>query len=121
DPQRQLTAPRAERNAVDPEQVAEVQPEQLFHPIGTELVNAGLELDPARTIDEIEKRHLALPAARRQAPGDAVLDGRLLAGRQPLVLGADVADRLHAIELVRERLDAGRAQRLELLPARCEQ
>jgi hypothetical protein len=36
------------------------------------------------------------------------------------VLRADGRDRLHSLELVRERIDAGTAQRFELAPARGE-
>ena len=119
-PQRQLAAPRAERRAIDADQVAEIEREQALHPLGPELVDARLELDPAGAVDEVEERHLALAAAGGEATGDAMRDVGLVARAQALVSGADRRDRLDAVVLVRERLDAGRPQRVELLPPRRE-
>ena len=110
DAQRELSAARHERGAVDADEVAEVKGEQAVHRLGAEHVEAGLKLDAARAILEIQERHLALAAPCRQTPGDAVRDLGLLARRQPLVGGAHRRDRLDPAELVRERLDAGRAQ-----------
>ena len=116
-PQRQLAAARAERRAVDADQVAEVEPEQPLHPLRAELVDPRLELDAPGAVDEVEEGHLALTAASGQATGDAVALGGLLAGRQPRVGGPHRGDRLDSVELVRERVDARGAQRLELAAA----
>ena len=81
-----------------------------------EHVGARMELHPARAVDEVEERRLALSAARGQAPGDPGAVPGLLAGGQVLVRRLDVRDRLHAREGVRERVDAGGAELLELAP-----
>ena len=86
-------------------------------PSAPELVDARLELDPAGSVDQVQERHLALAAARRQPTGDPVRDVGLVARRQVGVRGPDRRHRLDPVELVRERVDAGRPQRLELLAA----
>ena len=114
--QRQLTAARAEGHAVDADDVAEVEVEQAGHRLLAEHVGTGLQLYAPGAIVEVEEGHLALPAAGVQAPGDAVVRVGVLAGRQLGVRGVDGADRHHAREGVRERLDAVRAESLELRP-----
>ncbi len=89
-------------------------------PSGPELVDARLELDPAGAVDEVEKRHLALSAAGGEPARDAVRDVGLVARAQALVGGADRGDRLNPVVFVRERLDAGRPQRVKFLPPRRE-
>jgi hypothetical protein len=50
-----------------------------------------------------------------------MLGGRLVARLQVLMRGPHIRDRLHALELVREWLDARRAQSIQLPSARLEQ
>ena len=69
---------------------------------------------PAGAILEVKPRHLALAPPRDQPSGHPVGVGGLGAGLQALVGRPHRGDRLDAVVLVRERLDAGRAQRLEL-------
>jgi hypothetical protein len=113
---RSVSSPRHERRAVDPDEVAEVQRQQELHLLVTQHVDARLELDPPRPVLEIQECHLALAASRGETTGDAVRDVGLLARRQALVGGADRRDGLDPAELMRERLDPGCAQRLELAP-----
>ena len=47
DPQRELPTARGERDPVDPDQIPEVEPQQQLHPGRAELVDSGLQLDPA--------------------------------------------------------------------------
>ncbi len=121
DPQRQLAAAGHEGQAVDADQITEIEVEQALHALGAKLVNAGLELDPARTVLEVQERHLALPAARGQPPGHPVADVGLVPGLQVVVGRPDVGDRLDPAELVRERVDPRLAERAQLAPARGEQ
>ena len=121
DPQRQLSAARAHGHAVDADQIAEVEPQQPLHALAAELVDAGLELDAARAVDQIQERHLALPAARGQAPGDAVLD----VVSSP-ACNCSCAARTPAIASTPSNSCGNgshprRAQRLQLLPARRQQ
>ena len=120
-PQRELAPPGHERHPVDPDKVPEIQAQQPVHSIGTELIDARLELDPPRAVDQIQEGHLALPAPRRQTSSDPVADRGLLTARQPRVGHAHGRDRLDPIELVGEWVDPGGAQRLELAPTRREQ
>ena len=80
---RSVSSPRlrAEDGAVDADEVAEVELEQARHQLLAEHVDARLQLDAARAVDEVEEGHLALPAAGGEAPGDAVARVGLLAGR----------------------------------------
>ncbi len=79
-----------------------------------------MQLQATGAIDEVQERRPALAASRGQAPGDAVGALRLGAGRQVRVQRLDLRDLLDPGEGVRERVDAGRAQLLELAPARGE-
>ena len=117
------SSPRLERNALPstPIEVAEVEREQALVGLGAEHVDARLQLDAAGAVDQVEQGHLALPPARGQAAGDAVGGVGLLARLQALVGKQDGRDRLDALVDVRERLDALRAQTLELLAPRGEE
>ena len=121
DAQRQLAAARHEGDAVDADEVAQVEAEQALHRLGAEDVGARLQLDAPAAVDEVQERHLALAAAGGEAPGDAVARLGLRTGLQAVVGRADVRDRLDPRVGVRERLDAVRAQALELLPPDGEQ
>ena len=81
DAQRQLAAPRAEDGAVDPDQVAEVEPDEPLERLGAEHVDARVQLDAPGAVDEVDERRLALAAARGDAPGEAVRARR--SRRQP--------------------------------------
>ena len=80
-----------------------------------EHVLAGVQLDLAAAVAEVEEGGLAVPAAADDAPGDAVARVGLDPRRQALVGGADLGDVLAFAEPVRERVDAGLANPLELL------
>ena len=114
--ERQLAAAGAEHGPVGADQVAEVEVEQARHRLLAEHVDARLQLDPARAVDHVEERRLALAAAGGEAPGDAGAVVGLLPVGQRLVRRLDRGDRLHAGIGVRERLDPGGAQLLELAP-----
>ena len=80
--ERELAAARAEDGAVGAEQVAEVEVEQARHPLLAEHVDARVQLHPARAVDEVEERGLALAAARGEPAGDArAVVGLLPGGR----------------------------------------
>ena len=118
DAQRELAAARHERGAVDADRGRRGRgDEQAVHRLGAEHVDAGLELDAARAVVEIQERHLALAAARRQTPGDAVRDLGLLARRQPLVGGAHRRDRLDPANSCGNGSTPAARSALELAPA----
>ena len=120
-PQRELAAARADRDAVDPDQVAEVEPDEQREAVLAQLVDARHQLDPARAVDKVEERRPPRLAPRRQAPRDAVGHVGLLFRRELRMRGQHRGDRLDARERVRERIDPRRAQPLELRPPRGEQ
>jgi hypothetical protein len=119
--QGQLPATGAEDHAVDPDQVAEVQLEQAVHRLLPQHVAAGLQLQAPRAVVEVQEGHLPLPAPGVQAAGDAVPRVRLGPRLEVRVGRADVRDRRDPGEVVRERVDPRRAQRVELGAARREQ
>ena len=82
-----------------------------------EHVEPAEQLDPARAVDEVGEDGLALAALGGQAAGDAHARLGLAAGLEVVVALARLRDRDDARELVRERVDAGGAQLLELAPA----
>ena len=117
DAERELAPARAEGQAVDPDEVAEVEVEQAAHRLLAQDVGAGLELDPARAVVEVEEGHPALAAAGVQAAGDAVAPVAVLARGQVGVRGLHLRDRHDAGEGRRERVHALGAQPLELRAA----
>ena len=80
-----------------------------------EQVLAGVELDLAAAVAEVEEGGLAVAAAADDPAGDAMAGLGLDARRQPLVRGAHLGDVLAFVEPVRERVDARLAHPLELL------
>ena len=114
--QRELAAARADRHAVDADQVAEVERDEPLEALLAELVDARMQLDAPRAVDEVEERRAPRLAPRRDPPRDAVRDRRLLPGRQPLVRRQHGRDRLDPVEVMRERLNPLRPQALELRP-----
>ena len=82
DAQAQLAAARAEREAVDADRCRRGRASSRRSiRSGAEDVGLGLQLDAPRAVVEVEERHLALAAARVQAPGDAVALVGVLARR----------------------------------------
>ena len=79
-------------------------------------LSAAEQLDAARAVDEVGEDRLALPALGGEAAGDAHALVGLAAGLEVVVALARLRDRDDARELVRERVDAGGAQLLELAP-----
>ena len=90
---------------------------EAIHHLGAQNVGARLELDPAGAVLEVEEGHLALAAAGDEAAGDRWETSVSSPGAQAGVRGPHRRDRLNAVELVRERLDARSAQGLQLAPA----
>jgi hypothetical protein len=116
DRERQLAAPRAEHGPVRADQVAEVEVEQLRHGLLAEHVHARVELHLARAVDDVEERRLALAAAGGEPARDARAHAGLLPVGELFVRRLDVGDPLDAGEGVRERVDPGGAELLELAP-----
>ena len=114
--QRQLAAAGAEDDAVDPDQVAEVERDEPVEGLAAEHVDARVQLQAPRAVDEVEEGGLALPAAGGDPAGDAGVRVGLLAGSKLGERRDDLGDRPHAAEGVREGLDALGAQGLELAP-----
>src|SRR4051794_4825624 len=119
--ERQLAAAAPEDGAVGAEEVAEIEGDQALQRRLPQHVDAPVQLQPARAVDEVEDPRPPLPAPRREAARHAHAVARLLARGQRLIRRLDVGDRTHAGEGVRERLDALLAQRLELAPPDREQ
>ena len=121
DAQRQLAAAGAERRALDADQVAEVEVDQRLVGVA-EHVLARVELDPAGAVDEVEERGLAVAAPRAQPPGEPHGVIGLLAGlERRRSARARRRSRVRSRKVVRERIDAGRAQLVELAPPLGEQ
>jgi hypothetical protein len=119
--QRQLAALGAEGEAVDADDVPEVELEQARHPLLAEDVDTGLQLDAPRAVVEVQEGHLALAAAGVQAPGHAIARVGVLAGGQVGVRGVHRAHRRDPRIRRRERIDAVGAKALELRSARREE
>ncbi len=89
DAQGDLTAATAENGAVDADQVAEIEGCQPLEGVGAEDVEAGVQLDLAAAIDEVEEGGAACAPARGEPPGDAMDVLGLLTG---LEVGIGVED-----------------------------
>ena len=107
--ERQLAAACAEERAVGADQVAQVEAQQAIHRVLAQHIHARVELQPARAVDEVQERRLALPAARREPARDARAHVGLRPGGQLGVRRLDVGYGLDARELVRKGLDPGGA------------
>ena len=68
DPQRELAALRPERDALDADQVPEVEPDEPLERLLAEHVLARVELDPAGAVLEVEERGLAVTARAVRRP-----------------------------------------------------
>ena len=121
DRQRQLTAaPGRQSRPLDPDDVADVEVDEQLEGLGPEQVLAGVQLDLAAAVAEVEEGRLAVAAAGDDAAGNAVAGVGFGAGGEPLVSGAHLRDLLPFAELMRERLDARVPQPLQLLAAVAE-
>ena len=120
---RSVSSPRRERSAVPstPIRSPRSRSSSDCHPLGPELVDPGLQLDPPGAVDEVKEGHLALTAPRREPPRDAVRR-RSSPPRPQAPHGQHGPSAIGStrVELVRERLDAGGAQAVELLAPRGE-
>ena len=108
-------APRRQRRPLDADEVAEVEVDQQLECLLAELVGGGVELDLAAAVAQVEEGRLAVAATGDDPPGDPVARVGLDPRRQPLVGRPDLGDLLTFLELVRERVDPGLAQPLQLL------
>ena len=117
DRQRELAAAAGRhRRALGADDVAEVEVDQQRVGLLAEQVLAGVQLDLAAAVAEVEEAGLAVAAAGDDPPGDPVARLGLDPRRQPLVRGPHLGDVLAPGELVRERLDPRLADPLQLLP-----
>ena len=118
DRQRELAAaPGRHRRALGADDVAEVEVDQQRVGLLAEQVLAGVQLDLAAAVAEVEEAGLAVAAAGDDPPGDPVARVGFDPRRQPLVGGPHLGDVLAPGELVRKRLDPGVADPPELLAA----
>ena len=104
--QRELAAAAGRhRRALDADDVADVEVDEELVGLRAEQVLAGVELDLAAAVAEVEEAGLAVAAAADDPAGDAVAGLGLDARRQALVRGAHLGDVLAFVEAVRERVD----------------
>ncbi len=120
-PQGQLAVAAAQGGAVDADQIAAVERRQALEGVLAEHVLAGVELDLAAAVNEVEEARPAAPADRQDASGHAVAVVGLLAGLQVLVVRQHPLDRLDVRELVGEGLGVGLPQPLTLGAALLDQ
>ena len=86
DRKRRLAAPRLHRRARRADDVTEIYVRQR------DAVGLAEELDPARTVDQVEEGQLPVLAPGHDAPGEASLLVALLVRLEPLGLGAHGRD-----------------------------
>ena len=114
--QRELAAAAGRhRRALDADDVADVEVDEQLVGLGAEQVLAGVELDLAAAVAEVEEAGLAVAAAADDPAGDPVPRVGLDPRRQALVRGAHLGDVLAFAELVRERVDPALPDPLQLL------
>jgi hypothetical protein len=89
--QRELATPGANRDAVDADQVAKVEPDELVEARVAELIHAGVQLQPTGAVDEVDERGTAGLAARGDPTGHAMGHRRLLAGASASCASATLA------------------------------
>ena len=104
-----------QRGPLDADDVADVEVDQQLVGLRAEQILAGVELDLAAAVAEVEEAGLAVAAAGDDPARDPVPRVGLDPGRQALMGGAHLGDVLPLGELVRKRLDPGLSQPLELL------
>ncbi len=116
DRQRELAAaPGRHRRPLGADDVAEVEVDQQLVGLVAEQVLAGVQLDLAAAVAEVEEAGLAVAAAGDDPAGDPVARLGLDPRRQPLVRGPHLGDVLAPGELVRKRLDPRVPDPLQLL------
>ena len=108
-----------EHLATNADDVTEVEVVEQPHAGLAERVLAGVELDLAAAVDQVGKGNLALAPMARDAAGNRHRPKPRLSPAVGLLLGClerrhRVGGEVAAVEAERERLDARRAQRLEL-------
>ncbi len=94
DAQRDLAVAAADGAAVDADQITQIERGQPGEELGAEDVDAGMELELAGPVDEVQEGRLAGPTAGGDAPGDAVVLVGFLARLEVLVGGQDRGRRL---------------------------
>src|SRR5204862_3321073 len=120
-PQRQLAAPGCEGRATGANDVAKIETHELLVLLVAEDVGSRVELDLAASVGQVQERRLPVPAAGGDPACDPVARLGLLTWPQAPVSRANSGDLDAARVGVRERVDAGAAQALELRPALGEQ
>ena len=121
DPQRQLPAAGPERSALDADQVAEVESDQLLVVVAQHVL-AGVQLDPPGAVGEVEERGLAVTAAARSGARRAgTVSSVSSPSARPAWRSSTSATGGAVREARRERVDAGGAQLVELAPALLDQ
>src|SRR3954447_388547 len=99
--QRQLAAAALEDEAVDAEQVAEVQRSERLEGLVAEVVALGVQLDLPRAVDQVDEGRATHAAPLGEPAADAVgRVGQLLARLDAVVRRADAGDRRDAGERV---------------------
>ncbi len=117
DRQRELAAaPGRQRGALDADDVAEVEIDQQLVGLLAEQVLAGVQLDLAAAVAQVEEAGLAVAPSADEPPRDPVARLGLDPRRQPLVRRPHLADVLSLGELRRKRIDPRLPQPLQLLP-----
>ena len=114
DAQGELAGPRLERGALDADDVAEVECEELGVAVA-EVVGARLELELAGAVDEVEERGLPHVPPGGEPARHPIRRVRFRTRLEPVVRLADGRDLDAVVELVWKRIDAGLAQAGELL------
>ena len=111
----ELAPAGAEGEAVDPQQVAEVERREPLKGLLPHEVAARVELDSPGAVLQVQERRSAHVPSGDQAAGDAVGLVALLAVSQAFVTVAHAGDRLDADKRVRELAALGLAQASRLL------
>ncbi len=113
----QLAPLGGEDDPLGSDQVAKVETDQALEGLGPEEVLASVELKPARAVDEIDERRLAVAPSSGDPARDPTTVICFVAGTQPLVGGSHGGDLDPVGELVREGLHPRLPQAIELLPS----
>ena len=106
----------AQYGAVDTDQIPQVEGQQSLEPLWAEHVDARVQLDLARPIDQVEERGLARTPPRCDTAGDTVGILGLLTGPEMPIGVQNRGDGLGVCKRVGKRLGVGIAQALGLGP-----
>ena len=120
---RSESSPRLVANATpsDAQHVSEVEADELLEALLAEQVLAGVKLDLAGRVAQVDEGGLAVAAAGDDPPRDPVARLGLRAGDEALVAAPHLGDLLALGERVRERVEARLAQALKLLAPLAEE